>query len=182
MRIIGGNYRGKKLFTPESNDIRPTADRAREAVFNILASKLENRWPEYNLLDVFSGTGAFALEALSRGVNSICLIDKNTKLSAKNAGLFPQEKERIKLVTADALSLPSASKSYNLVFMDAPYQKGLSTPALKELYGKGWLAEQALCIVEVEKTETPDVPENFAVLDERVYGLAKFFFLQLKNI
>ncbi len=182
MRIIGGKYRGKKLFTPENNDVRPTADRAREAVFNILASKLENRWTEYNLLDVFSGTGAFALEALSRGVNSICLIDKNTKLSAKNAGLFPQEKEYIKLITADALSLPPASRRYNLIFMDAPYQKGLSAPALAELYDKGWLDEVALCIVEVEKTEKLNIPETFDVLDERIYGLAKFFFLRLKNI
>lgn len=182
MRIIGGNYRGKKLFTPENNDVRPTADRAREAVFNILASKLENRWPEYNLVDVFSGTGAFALEALSRGVNSVCLIDKNTKLSAKNVNLFPQEKERIRLITADALRLPAAPRRYNLAFMDAPYQKGLSSLALNELCGKGWLDEKALCIVEVEKTETLNVPESFELLDERVYGLAKFFFLQLKNI
>ncbi len=182
MRIIGGKYRGKKLFTPENNDVRPTADRAREAVFNILTSKLENAWETYNLLDVFSGTGAFALEALSRGADSVCLIDKNTKLSAKNIALFPQEKEHIKLITADALRLPQASVRYNLVFMDAPYQKGLSTPALKELCNKGWLAEEALCIVEVEKTEMLNIPETFEFVDERVYGLAKFFFLRLKNI
>jgi len=71
MRIIAGNYRGKKLFSPESDKVRPTADRAREALFNILHSSLEKDWSAYKLLDVFAGTGAFALEALSRGAAAV---------------------------------------------------------------------------------------------------------------
>ena len=67
MRIVGGKYRGKKLFSPDSDKVRPTSDRAREALFNILNAQLENDWGEYTFLDVFGGTGAVALEALSRG-------------------------------------------------------------------------------------------------------------------
>lgn len=91
MRIIAGNYRGKKLFSPESDKVRPTADRAREALFNILHSSLEKDWSAYKLLDVFAGTGAFALEALSRGAAAVALIDKDTR-SLEKCCLVSQRK------------------------------------------------------------------------------------------
>lgn len=92
MRIIAGNYRGKKLFSPESDKVRPTADRAREALFNILHSSLEKDWSAYKLLDVFAGTGAFALEALSRGAAAVALIDKDTRSLEKMLPCFPKKK------------------------------------------------------------------------------------------
>ncbi len=178
MRIIAGHYRGKKLFSPESDKVRPTADRAREALFNILNSSLEKDWSNYTLLDVFAGTGAFGLEALSRGAAAVGLIDIDTGSLMKNAALFPAEKSRIKVYRHDAASLPPAPLAYDLLFMDAPYNRGLSTPALQSLADKGWLTPGALCLVEVEKNEQLQVPACYTFLKERIYGLAKVIFLE----
>src|SRR5574344_747180 len=177
MRIIGGHYRGKKLFTPETQNIRPTADRAREALFNILNSKLDNSWEDYNFLDIFSGTGAIGLEALSRGASSVTLIDKDIKLSAKNATLFPNEQSKIKVISASAESLPQPSAKYNLIFLDAPYNKGLSEKALEELVAKQYLADDFLCVIEIERNELINIPCYFELIDDRTYGLARFLFL-----
>ena len=79
MRIIAGKYRGKKLFSPDTKDVRPTSDRARESIFNILNSRFSSDYSKYNLLDIYAGTGAFGFEALSRGFASVTFIDKNTE-------------------------------------------------------------------------------------------------------
>ena len=178
MRIIGGQYRGKKLFSPDSDKVRPTSDRAREALFNILFSQLENPLSEYTLLDVFAGTGAFALEALSRGAKEVCLVDIDTKSLLKNVALFPDEKNKIKVIRTDIHHLPSSSQQYDIVFMDAPYHKGLSEIALENLADKQWLKKGALCMVEVEKTEQIAIPSCYRVQNERIYGLAKVIFMQ----
>ena len=149
MRIIGGTYRGKKLFSPESDKVRPTSDRAREALFNILNSQLENSFSEYNLLDVFSGSGALGLEAISRGIKSVGLIDADIKSLSKNVSLFPQEQNKIKIYRLDVNHLPQSNMQYDIVFMDAPYNQGLSEIALHNLAINNWLSDQALCIVEV---------------------------------
>lgn len=176
MRIISGNYRGKKLLSPDSEKVRPTADRTREAVYNILYSKLTRPLSELSLLDVFSGTGAFALEAVSRGIKIAGLIDIDIRPLLKNTALFPNEKNKIKVMKLDAVNLPQSAEKYDIVFMDAPYNKGLSEQALKGLAAKSWLSPQALCIVEVERNEKFEIPENFEVVDERIYGLAKILF------
>ena len=177
MRIIAGTFRGKKLFSPDSDKVRPTSDRAREALFNILNSTLSATWDQYHLLDVFAGTGAFALEALSRGAASVGMIDQDTSSLQKNVNLFPQVRDKIKIYRQNALKLGLAPQAYNLVFMDAPYQKGLSEPALKQLAAQGWIRPQTLCLVEVEKTEQLDLPSCFKLRNERIYGLAKVLFL-----
>ena len=177
MRIIGGKYRAKKLFSPQNIGVRPTSDRTREAVFNILYSMLPLEWSEYNLLDLFSGTGAFALEAISRGVDSVTMVDINPLTIKKNVALFPSEKEKIKIITADATKLGQNIQKYNLLFMDAPYHKGLSELALLSASQKGWLADGAICIVETEKKESLSIPTGFELIDERIYGLAKVSFL-----
>lgn len=177
MRIIAGSYRGKKLFSPQSNAVRPTSDRAREALFNILNAKLSQPWNCYSLLDVFAGTGAFGLEALSRGVHEVGLVDIDTKSLEKNVALFPKEQSKIKIYRNNALSLPVASQKYNLLFMDAPYNKNLTTPALECLANNQWLKPEALCLIEVEKNESLAVPPQYVFLEERIYGLAKVIFL-----
>lgn len=178
MRIISGTYRGKKLYSPDSDKVRPTSDRAREAIFNILNSMLENTWQEYTLLDVFSGTGAFALEALSRGAKQVCLVDIDTSSLMKNVSLFPQEKNRIKIIRNDIKKLSSSSDEYDILFMDAPYNKGLSEVALQKLAENNWLKNNALCMVELEKTEQISIPSCYKFINERIYGLAKIIFLQ----
>ncbi len=177
MRIVGGKYRGKKLFSPDNEGVRPTSDRARESIFNILYSRLEKTWNEYHLLDVFSGTGAFGLEAVSRGAATVTLLDKDTHNLLKNVALFPQEKTRISVIKADVSGLPIAQKKFDIVFMDAPYNKGLSEIALHNLAKQGWLENGALCMVETEKNEQIAIPACYTIENERIYGLAKIIFL-----
>lgn len=181
MRIIAGNYRGKKLFSPQNEGVRPTSDRTREALFNILNSRLELPWEAYRFLDVFAGTGACGLEALSRGVSQAAFIDRNPQTVRKNASLFPNEAAKIKIIAADAAKLPAAQEKYNLLFMDAPYKKGLIVPALNSLAAQGWLAPDTIGIVEVEKSEQLEIPKTFKVTDERIYGLAKILFLSYQG-
>lgn len=181
MRIIAGQYRGKKLFTPDGKNVRPTSERAREAVFNILNSHLDCDYDSIRLADIFAGTGAFGLEAISRGAAMVTLVDKDTTLVAKNAKMFIKEQSKIKIIKTDALNLPHISDKFNMVFMDAPYAKGLTEEVLKQLTQKDWLMENSLCIVEIKKDEHIDIPEEYKVLDERIYGLAKILFLDYKN-
>lgn len=178
MRIIGGKYRAKILKSPKTGVVRPTSDRAREALFNILNSKLSGNWENYRFLDVFAGTGAIGFEALSRGVQKVGFIDINTDNLRQNIALFPQEKEKIKIYKTSVANLNFASEKYNLIFMDAPYEKGLSEIALQQLCEKKWLDETAMIIVETQKNESFEVPELLEIVDERIYGPAKFRFLE----
>ena len=178
MRIIGGMYRGKNLLSPLSDKVRPTSDRAREAIFNILYSKLEKSFSEIELLDVFSGTGAFALEAMSRGAKNVTLLDIDTRDLQKNVALFPNEKKRISILQLDATKLPRATHKYDVVFLDAPYNKGLSEQALQQLAQQQWLKPEALCVVELEKNEEITLPQEYDKIDERYYGLAQVLFLR----
>lgn len=178
MRIIGGKYRGKKLYSPEAEGVRPTSDRAREAIFNILNSKLDEGFEAYKMLDVFAGTGAMGLEGLSRGMKSVALIDLDIRNLKRNVGLFPNEKDKIKIISQDVSKLLAAPEKFDIVFLDAPYKKGLSFKALEELSAKGWLVPDALCLVEIEKSEKLEIPEGFEKIDERKYGLARIVFFR----
>lgn len=173
MRIIGGKYRGKNLISPDNGKVRPTSDRAREAMFNILRSRLGNGWSELKLLDVFAGSGAFGLEALSQGCGEVTFIDLDVRPLLKNVALFEAEKSRIKVLNRDALKLSTASESYDILFMDAPYKQGMSEKVLTLLAENGWLKNGALCLIEVEKDEDLILPQGYSLLDERRYGLAK---------
>ena len=180
MRIIGGKYRGKKLWSPEGKSVRPTADRAREAVFNILYSHLGEAYENLDMADIFAGTGAFGLEAISRGFKSATLVDINIKNAERNAKMFPAEQDKIHLVRADAENLPRLKRKFHLVFMDAPYNKGLSDVVLVQLISKDWLHDGAVCIVEIRNDEKIVVPEELEVVGSRVYGLARILFLSKK--
>lgn len=181
MRIIAGKYRGKTLLSPRSEHVRPTSDRVREAIFNILYSKLEQTFAEITLLDVFAGTGAFALEAISRGIKSVMMIDIDTRDLQKNVALFPQEKNKIHIIKSDATNMRQATEQYDVVFMDAPYNQGLSEKALAGLAAQNWLKPNALCIVELEKNENIEIPQQFMLTDKRYYGLAQVLFLRYQG-
>ena len=176
MRIIGGKYRGKKLFSPESENVRPTSDKAREALFNILRSKLGSDFSCLKLLDVFCGSGAFALEAVSQGFSEVCMVDIDTKSAIKNAKLFENEKANIKIIKADARNFVLGPNKYDVLFMDAPYNKGLTEPAL--VCASKFLQKNALCLIELHKDEVLVLPQNFKLIDERKYGLAKIVIVQ----
>ena len=171
MRIIGGRYRGKKLISPASDKVRPTSDKAREALFNILRSRLGNDFGTLRLIDIFAGSGAFGLEALSQGFALVALVDIDTRDLQKNTALFANEQNRIKIMRADVTKAFALPEKYDVLFMDAPYNQGLTEKAL--VNAAAVLTKGALCLIEVEKNEACPLPEGYKLLDERRYGLAK---------
>ncbi len=190
MRIVGGSLKGRALKAPprnaqEGRDLRPTADRVRESLFNIL---LHGRQPVdlegATVIDVFSGTGALGLEAMSRGCGHGVFIDNDPRALAlvrKNAGGLGLGRS-VTLLKLDATRLPppprTAKTPAALAFLDPPYGSGLVVPALTGLQARGWTAEGALCVAEVAAKEEIDVPKGFEIVDERVYGAARVVFLK----
>jgi 16S rRNA (guanine966-N2)-methyltransferase len=187
MRIVGGRHRGRKIIGPEdeSDALRPTSDRARESLFNILEHGRLSRdgtslVREARVLDVFCGTGAFAIEALSRGATAASLIDKDPgaiALAHRNLTALG-ETSKARVVQADATKPPRATDMHALAFLDPPYRSGLAPAALAALEQAGWLAPDALCIVEIERREKCEAPAGFTALDERSYGRARLVFLR----
>ena len=185
MRIIAGKYRGKKLIAPEGKTTRPTSDRAREAVFNVLEAgfrKTGTGWAEISVLDVFAGTGALGLEALSRGAASLTAAEKYPVATAcfwKNADVFIKDGVSVRLFN-DALFPPQTERAAGLLFMDPPYAKGLVAPALEALRKQGWIDDKTLCVIETEKGEKDVLPAGFEISDTRFYGKAAVSFVRLK--
>ncbi|MDD5586805.1 MAG: 16S rRNA (guanine(966)-N(2))-methyltransferase RsmD [Alphaproteobacteria bacterium] len=177
MRIIGGTLSGRKLKTPEGRATRPMMDRVREGLFNILAhhdwgKAIGDPLDGTNVLDAFCGTGALAFEALSRGAAQAFLFDKNKQArqtAAANAASLGL-KDVCKIMPADATSPPKAEAPCQLVFLAPPYRKGLVPPALAALEKAGWIAPDALIVIETAKNEKLELPEKYAVLTERTYG------------
>jgi 16S rRNA (guanine966-N2)-methyltransferase len=184
MRIVGGEFRGRPLATPRDQSIRPTTDRTREAVFNVLAHRFPDRLGGGRVLDLFAGTGALGLEALSRGATYAVFIEE----SAEGRGLIRSNVEafgltgRAKIFRRDATALGEAGTlaPFGLVFADPPYGRGLGERALRSARAGGWLARDALCVVE-EKASAPFEPgPDFATVDERSYGETIIRFMQAR--
>ena len=184
MRIIAGRHRGRKLAAPPGESVRPTGERAREALFNILAhGKFAASGPAYDgvrVLDAFAGTGAFGLEALSRGADEVVFIENGRAALAtlrENIAALGEER-RARIVAGDATAPPRAPAAAALAFLDPPYGKGLAAPALAALAAAGWLEDGALCVVEMAARERIEPPPGFASLDERRYGAARIMLLR----
>ncbi len=171
MRIIGGRYRGKKLISPISDKVRPTSDRTREALFNILRSRLGVDFRQLKLLDLFAGSGAFALEAISQGFAKVAMVDIDTSNLLKNVNLFALEKDKISVIKADVTKMFVVDDKYDVLFMDAPYQKGLTEETLSVCHR--FLNMGALCLIEVRKDEILNLPQTYRYIDQRRYGMAK---------
>lgn len=174
MRIVGGEFRGRPLATPRSQSIRPTTDRTREAVFNIVAHRFADKLAGAHVLDLFAGTGALGMEALSRGAAHCVFVEE----SAEGRGLIRTNVEsfglqgRTKIFRRDATNLGDAGTvpRAGLCFADPPYGKGLDQLALRSALQGGWLLAGALCVVE-EAVSSPFVPvDGFVIQEERVYG------------
>ncbi|MDE2238718.1 MAG: 16S rRNA (guanine(966)-N(2))-methyltransferase RsmD [Rhodospirillales bacterium] len=169
MRIIAGRWKGRALAAPEGRDTRPTNIRARQAVFDILAHAPWCELDGAKVLDVFAGTGAYGLEALSRGAASASFIEMaSPALAALKANIAACKAAEVKIVAADALNPPSGTP-HDLVFLDPPYGQALVAPALKVLAAKGWIAPGAVIVAELGPGEALDVAE---VLAERSHGKA----------
>ena len=184
LRIVGGVHRGRRLVAPAGEAVRPTSDRAREALFNILShgsfAAAGLPFADRPVLDAFAGTGALGLEALSRGAGAAAFIENGREaLSAlrRNVGALG-EGDRAHIVAGDATRPPRAAFACAVAFLDPPYHSGLAVPALTALAASGWLMADALAVVEIAAGEALAAPPGFAILDERVYGAARLVFLR----
>ncbi|MBV8504357.1 MAG: 16S rRNA (guanine(966)-N(2))-methyltransferase RsmD [Alphaproteobacteria bacterium] len=184
MRIVAGRHRGRRLLAPPGETVRPTSDRAREALFNILSQgQLAAECIPFAgaaVLDAFAGTGALGLEALSRGAAEAAFIEQDREALAtlrRNIAVLG-ENSRARIVPGDATRPPRAPLACELVFLDPPYRSGLGAAALTALDAAGWLAPDALAVVELAVREELTLPAGFFLLDERVYGAARLVFLR----
>ncbi len=185
MRIVSGKFRGKILAAPDGRDTRPTSDRARQAVFNILEhAAFAPPLAEARVIDLFAGSGALGLEALSRGA-AFCLFvetdDRARGAIRENIdamGLFGVSRLHRRDATDLGLRPASAGPAFDLAFLDPPYGQGLAEQCLTALVAGGWLVDDALCVVERGVDEPSLALPGFELLDERVYGAARVGFVK----
>lgn len=176
MRIIGGTHRGRELAPVGAGDaaghLRPTSDRVRESIFNLLVNGgYGDPLTDARVLDLFAGTGALGLEALSRGAAHVTFVDQGRvalALLRRNVDLL-QAGGATRILRHDARHPgPNPGPAFDLVFLDPPYGQGLGDPALRACHDGGWLAPGALILWEENRPSTP--PEGFEPLDMRKYG------------
>ena len=182
MRIIAGSKRGMVLDAPDGQTTRPTADRARQALFDILsAPKQMARWRNRAVADFFAGTGALGLEALSRGASRCSFFEIDTAartVLARNIAKLGWN-DRCDLLRQDATKPPAAKEACALLFFDAPYHDSVSEAALTAAQAQGWIAEDGLAVVQLHPKASFDCPEGFTLADDRRYGAARFLFMEL---
>jgi 16S rRNA (guanine966-N2)-methyltransferase len=180
MRIVGGALRGRALSAPRSQAIRPTTDRLRESVFDILAHRFDDPVASAAVIDLFAGTGALGLEALSRGAARALFVDDGAEaralLRANIESLGLGGVTRVFRRDATKLGLAPPGETFALAFLDPPYGKGLARPALDALIDGGWLATDALIVIEEAAGAAIDLPPALKHEDARRYGDTQFVF------
>src|SRR5689334_22715193 len=182
MRIVGGKLRSRPLAGPKSDAVRPTSDRLREALFNILTHAYDDPVAGARVLDLFAGTGALGIEALSRGAAYTLFVDEGIEARA----LLRDNVEKLglggvtRIFRRDATKLGPAHplEPFSLVFLDPPYGKGLAEEALASAHAGGWLKPQALIIVEEAVSASFKAPDRFTELERRRYDDTEFVFLR----
>jgi 16S rRNA (guanine966-N2)-methyltransferase len=174
VRVVGGEFRGRPLTAPGSQAIRPTTDRVRESLFNVLMHLDGEPIREARVLDLFAGTGALGIEALSRGARFCLFVDDGVE----SRGILRTNIEalglngRTKVFRRDATSLGPAAphEPFTVVFADPPYRKGFGEKALQSAASNGWLAPQALVVLEEAADATLSLGDEFTLFDTRNYG------------
>lgn len=182
MRIVAGRFRGAALAAPKSQAIRPTSDRLRERLFDILAHGLGDPADGARVLDLFSGTGALGLEALSRGARFCLFVEE----AAEARGLIHANVEALHLTgvtkvwrrDATKLGRCAPSEPFDLAFLDPPYGKGLADEALAAMTAGGWLKPGAIVVVEETTTADLVLPPGLAEIDRRDQGDSRLIFLR----
>ncbi|MBI1179871.1 MAG: 16S rRNA (guanine(966)-N(2))-methyltransferase RsmD [Alphaproteobacteria bacterium] len=172
MRIVGGRFRGHRLKAPDDDRVRPTTDRVRESLFNILVHMEPSVLQDAVVLDLFAGTGALGLEALSRGAERAVFVDSDPRslaLVRANAEALGVVHE-CRMLRADATRLAAGGPAAGLAFLDPPYGRNLIEPALTAARKGGWLAPGAVVVIEAPAREVVALPDGFAVFDRRRYG------------
>lgn len=182
MRVTGGDFGGRTLKSPASQKIRPTSDKLRQAIFNILAHGYGDPVSGARVLDLFAGTGALGIEALSRGAAFTLFVEE----AAEARALIRANVETLSLTgvtkifrrDATRLGPRGAFEPFSLVFCDPPYGKGFAEKALASAREGGWLADQALLVVEEAVAAKFAAPEGFEVLERREYDDTEIVFLR----
>ena len=178
-RIIAGEHRGRRLEVPAGQSVRPTAERLREALFSIL----QNQTPPLagaHFLDLFAGSGAVGLEALSRGAARLTAIEADRAAAATLERNLEKlgEAGRCRLLVGDATRLGRAIEPASIVYLDPPYRSGLAPLALLSLQAQGWLGPASLVVVELAAKEAFTPPAGLAIEDERRYGAGRIVLLR----
>jgi 16S rRNA (guanine966-N2)-methyltransferase len=182
MRVVAGKFRGRTLKGPTSNAIRPTSDRLRESVFNILIHGYSDPIADARVLDLFAGTGALGIEAISRGARFALFVED----SAEGRAIIRENVDVLglagitRLFRRDATKLGDAHpvEPFSLVFCDPPYERGLAEKAIASARDGGWLADGAIMIVEEAMSATFSPPEKFQELERRSYDDTEIIFLR----
>lgn len=187
MRIVGGKFRGRSIAAPKpgSSDIRPTTDRARESLFNILRHANPEKLDNSRVLDLFSGTGALGFEAMSRGAAFVLFIE----MGSQGRGLVRETMHNLGLQGAAKLFRRDATKlgdigsiePFDLVFADPPYSKRLGEGALSALRDGGWLKDDALIVLEEASNAPFIMPDGYILKDERRAGETILRFIKRQN-
>ncbi len=175
MRIVGGKFKGQTLATPQGQTTRPTSDRVREAIFNILAHGIDRfTFEDARVLDLFAGTGALGFEALSRGARYCHFVDED----AAARGIIRRNADTLNSIglckiwrrDASDLGLCAPLAPFNLVFADPPYGRGLGEKALKEMVSGTWLEPNAIIVLEESAKAVIATPIGLTLIDTRSYG------------
>ncbi|EJF79690.1 16S rRNA (guanine(966)-N(2))-methyltransferase RsmD [Bartonella doshiae] len=185
MRVIGGKFAGRVLFAPVDQSIRPTSDRTRESLFNILANREEQFWTNKRILDLFAGTGALGIEALSRGAKAAVFVEN----SVEGRGLIQKNIESFELQSIGRILRRDATKlgnigtmlPFDVICADPPYGHCLGERAFVEALKGGWAKANTLFVLEEKKDAIIHLPDTFYQEDERCYGdtAIKFYKLRL---
>lgn len=183
MRIVAGSLRGRTLVTPTHDGLRPTSDRVREAIFNILAHGIADfTLAGARVVDLFAGTGALGIEALSRGAAFCVFVEDDADARAlirRNVETFGLTGQT-RIFRRDATDLGAAGPRdvASLMLLDPPYGRGLGGPALASAVAGGWLAPGAVVVCEERAGEPTDAPSTLTVLDRRTYGDTQIVFFR----
>ncbi|MDG2244603.1 MAG: 16S rRNA (guanine(966)-N(2))-methyltransferase RsmD [Rhodospirillaceae bacterium] len=182
VRITAGTFKNKPLAVPDGDSVRPTSDRARQALFNRLEHSFSNigfKLRGARVIDLFAGTGALGLDALSRGAAHVTFIEQNgPSLSVLKRNITALGvNDKVTVLTMDATTLPTAAQPYDLALLDPPYEQCLIDPTLTALVGKDWLTDNAIIVVESATGETVTAPAGFIVEDVRSYGRGALTYL-----
>ncbi len=186
MRIVGGKHKGRNLIGPASEATRPTSDRVRESLFNILAHGIEDFELEgARVMDLFAGTGALGFEALSRGAKFCQFVEEDTEARGvirKNADAFGVI-GLCKIWRRDATDLGSCAPQspYDLIFADPPYGKGLGEKALRSVFDGGWLSQHGVIVLEESDSVALEPPSELTEVDQRTYGETKIFIFKRRS-
>lgn len=176
VRVIGGRARGRRLQVPPGDRVRPTSDRVREALFNVLAHTLDVRWEGLRVLDLFAGAGTLGLEALSRGAAEVVFVEADRRVAevlARNLAAVPGTS---RLVQQPAERFLAGTPSpFDVVFLDPPYPAAAEVPTITALHRRGWLAPGSLVCVEHPAARSLDgLPDGLEEAFGRAWGASRF--------